>query len=361
MKISILTLGCKTNLSESDYMKNALLDAGCSLTSMNDSPDICIINTCTVTSKSDYQSRQLIRRALRTKAEVFVTGCYSERALEDIKSISPEIKIVSNHNKNNIINILDLTAQSNGLEIFPVRSRPFVKIQDGCNCTCTYCTIPKVRGPSVSRESDDIIREIKAYEGGGYKEVVLTGIHIGHYGFDLSPRANLSLLLSNILKETNEIRIRLSSIEINEFDDFLIELLSDRRICNHLHIPLQSGHDGILESMKRPYNRKFLTDKIDAILGKYNSIALGTDVIVGFPGEGNGEFDCTRNLVEDIPFAYIHVFPYSGRPSTEALKMSNHISPEIKKIRAQRIREIAAVKRALYRRRQIGEVLCVVY
>jgi len=360
MKIAVLTLGCKTNQAESNYIKNAAVSSGHSIVTLKDSPDICIVNTCTVTAKSDYQSRQMIRRALRTGAEVLVTGCYSEIRAEEILAISPGLKVVCNQEKPNIIKLLGSDIESGSLSYFSDRSRPFVKIQDGCNHSCSYCTIPKARGGSRSRPVEEIVREIRMLEDSEFAEVVLTGIHIGHYGYDLKPKVSLSYLLDNILTSTDKIRIRLSSIEANEINDHLLELLHDQRVCPHLHIPLQSGDDTILKRMRRPYNRRYYIGKVKEILKRYPGIALGTDVIVGFPGEGEAEFSNTHRLIEGIPFSYLHVFPYSDRPGTLSAGMPGHVSPEAKKVRIQALKSLDADKRRAYRDAQIGKSLNVV-
>lgn len=374
MKVSILTLGCKTNLSESDAIGLSLSISGHDIVTLEEKPDLCIINTCTVTAKSDYQSRQLIRRALRAGAGVVVTGCYAELRNDEIRRISQDIIIIKNSYKSYINSMLVeiVKAIGNGKDISTGhetirgksmvslnRARPFVKIQDGCNYSCSYCTIPKARGSSSSRPPEDIVKEITALEDMGYEEVVLTGIHIGHYGYDLIPKVDISKLIDNILINTDNIRVRLGSIEVNEYSETLLDLLSDRRVCPHIHVPLQSGDDGILRVMKRPYSKGYFLKKINEILKRYSSIAIGTDVIVGFPGEGEHEFKNTMAVVDDMPFSYIHVFPYSDRPGTESSAMENHVDSNTKKERAKVLREIDRKKRHIYRKSQIGSTLRV--
>ncbi len=360
MKIAVLTLGCKTNQAESNQIKNAAVSSGHSIVTLKDSPDVCIINTCTVTAKSDYQSRQMIRRALRTGAEVLVTGCYSELRADEVLSVSPGLKIVENRDKSIIISMLGISSGTGSSAYFSDRSRPFVKIQDGCNYSCSYCTIPVARGRSRSRPPEEIVSEVRMLENKEFAEVVLTGIHIGHYGYDLKPKVSLSDLLTNILKDTNKVRIRLSSIEANEIDGRLLDILSDGRVCPHLHIPLQSGDDAVLGRMRRPYDRRYYVGKTEEILKRHPGIALGTDVIVGFPGEGEAEFENTRRLIEELPFSYLHIFPYSDRPGTPSSEMSGHVSPEVKKERTRVLRGIDSAKRRAYREAQIGSSLDVV-
>jgi threonylcarbamoyladenosine tRNA methylthiotransferase MtaB len=358
MRVSVLTLGCKTNLSESDWFKIVAKRGGHEVVDLHESPDLCIINTCTVTSKSDYQCRQLIRRALRTGAEVVVTGCYAEIAEPVIKAISSDIKIVKNPDKNKILHILDGHNESKSLEFG--RARPFVKIQDGCSFSCSYCIIPRARGRPKSRPIKEVLEEVQAIEEAGYREVVLTGIHIGLYGVDIPDKVTLSELIKNLLNKTDNIRIRLSSLEINEVTEEMLELLQDPRICPHLHLPLQSGDDDILKAMRRPYTTAEYLRGVEIVLNRVDNLALGTDIIVGFPGEGDKEFKNTKKFIENIPFSYMHIFPYSERPGTLASKMDNKVSPGVKKERARLLREIDQQKRTAYRKAQIGRILEVI-
>lgn len=356
MKVSILTLGCKANQSESIDIESQLRSAGYSIVDLSENPEICIINTCTVTAKSDYQSRQLIRRAAKAGSKVVVTGCYSELKKDEVSRMSNVIKVVPNDKKDLIIRELVNNISINTLDYSSGRSRYFLKIQDGCNFSCSYCIIPKARGRSRSLQPDEVIRKIREVST-FYKEVVLTGIHLGTYGCDLQPKLKLSGLIERILKETPIHRIRLSSLEIKEIDEPLLELLSDRRICRHLHIPLQSGDDSLLKRMRRNYNIADFFKGISKIFTMYPDISIGTDVIVGFPGEGEKEFNNTLRIIESLPFSYLHVFPYSVRTGTEAVVMEPHVHDHVKKHRASIIREMGNQKRLNYMRNQIGSIL----
>ncbi|MCL4536418.1 MAG: tRNA (N(6)-L-threonylcarbamoyladenosine(37)-C(2))-methylthiotransferase MtaB [Nitrospirae bacterium] len=361
MKIAVLTLGCKTNQAESMNMEHALNNAGHQIVEMLEKPDICIINTCTVTSKADYQSRQLINRALKNNAKVIVTGCYAELNNEQIKNIDNNIEVIRNNNKSNIINMIPNEYSSGNINFSKyARHRPAVKVQDGCNYSCSYCAIPMARGRSRSIPIDRVISEIKFYESLGYKEIVLTGIHLGTYGLDLKPKKSLSMLLDNILKNTNIPRIRISSLEIKEIDDKFLELLTEERICKHLHIPLQSGDDNILKLMNRTYSTKDFLSGIERIIKKVPEISIGTDVIVGFPCEGELEFENTKKLIESIPFSYLHVFPYSPRPRTKAVTFSGQVAGAIKKERVTILREIGMAKKEDYIEKNIGKSLDII-
>lgn len=362
MKIAVLTLGCKTNQAESMRMEHALNKAGHQIVDISEKPDLCIINTCAVTSKADYQSRQVISKALKnTTKKVIVTGCYAELNKEQLENMGCDIEVIGNINKDSIINMI-----SNGFSInntslgMHARHRPIVKVQDGCNYSCSYCVIPMVRGRSRSVAVDDVINEIKSYEALGYKEIVITGIHLGTYGYDLKPKKTLSFLLHNILKNTNIPRIRLSSLEVKEIDDELIQLLKEDRVCKHLHVPLQSGDDNILKLMNRTYSVRDFISGVEKILKNVPDIALGTDVIVGFPGEGELEFNNTKQLIESIPFSYLHVFPYSSRPKTKAATFTNQVPGAIKKERVSILREIGMVKKQDFIKKNIGRTLDVI-
>ncbi len=360
MKVSVVTLGCKTNLSESDLFKAAALGAGHRLVDLNDAPDICIINTCTVTSKADYQCRQILRRALRAGVKtIMVTGCYAQMSPEEITRIYPDVQIVPIDKKDLIIKALSGDTSSSDIRI--PRSRPFVKIQEGCDFRCSYCIVWKARGKATSRAPGDIVTEISKLEEAGYQEVVLTGTHIGLYGKDLDDKITLDDLLVTILNKTKNISIRLSSLEVQEISDTMVEIMaSEERLCRHLHVPLQSGDDKILSIMKRPYRRKDFISKMEFVLSRVPDICIGTDIIVGFPGEGPGEFRNTLKVVMELPFSYLHIFPFSPRPDTPAAGLPGQVPKAEKKERARLLRELDKQKRRLYRERFIGSVLnCV--
>lgn len=360
MKISVLTLGCKVNQAESSLIEGALKSVGHSIVNISEKPDICIINTCTVTSKSDYQSRQLIRKAYRVGARVFVTGCYSELNRENVKSMEGVEEIIDNDNKLSIINMLTGKNVSSSLYFSAGgRSRLFIKIQDGCNYSCSYCAIPKARGISKSVNPEVVVEQAGNAVSIGYNEIVLTGIHLGTYGYDLEYKVKLSNLLRTLLKKTKIKRIRLSSLEVREIDDELLELFRDNRVCNHLHIPLQSGDDKILKLMNRTYDSRQFSLKIGHIYKKIPEIAIGTDVIVGFPGEGISEFQNTYSLLECLSISYMHIFPFSARPSTAASKMPDNTPSSLKKERVRILESLNKRKKTEYMLKQVGKTLGV--
>jgi threonylcarbamoyladenosine tRNA methylthiotransferase MtaB len=359
MKFSILTLGCKVNQAESDVIEGNLIKSGYSVVPLSRKPDYCIVNTCSVTTKSDYQSRQLIRRAVRASANVIVTGCYAQLRPEDIRRINRDIHIVQNNIKYSIINIIDHEAREISLS-YSSKSRPSIKVQDGCNYACSYCIVPKARGRAQSIQSGIVVDQILNLEVQGYSEIVLTGIHLGSYGHDLNPKQKLSDLIETILNKTKIKRIRLSSIGVNEIDNRIVELLQETRICKHLHVPLQSGNDMILKRMNRLYDATSYLEKISTIIVKNPNIAIGTDVIVGFPGENDRAFLKTKDLIEEIPFSYLHIFPFSSRPGTAASRMIDQIEAAVKKKRHDVLNLLNNVKKTAYMSSQINKTLEIV-
>ncbi|MBF0519517.1 MAG: tRNA (N(6)-L-threonylcarbamoyladenosine(37)-C(2))-methylthiotransferase MtaB [Nitrospirae bacterium] len=370
MKFAIITLGCKTNQSETATLERFFQENSYKAVSLEEHPDICIINTCTVTAKSDYQSRQLIRRALNLSGRVFVTGCYSELNESEIMQIDSTIKIVRNDEKIDFFRglatpgIMGLAttevmenAEKSAVSTSATRSRAFLKIQDGCNWKCSYCIITKARGASISSTITNIVAEAAAAEDNGFNEAVLTGIHIGQYGLDLKPKVTLSVLIENILQKTKKIRLRISSLEAGELDERLFELLKEDRVCKHIHIPVQSGDDEILSLMNRPHNTEKFREITERLNREIENISIGTDVIVGFPGETDVHFENTYRFLQSTSLTYLHVFPYSKRKDTTAFNMTNHIAKSIKKERALRLRALSEYFKDSYMKGQPGRTL----
>jgi len=360
MKIAIITLGCRINQAESSQMGQFLQNSGHQIVEISEKPDICVINTCAVTARATSQSKQLVNKALNGNAKVIVTGCYVELDKDELKKNS-RIEIVGNSQKSNIVNMIPastLSVQSGPHSAF--RNRPIIKVQVGCNSSCSYCVIPLARGRSKSVPIDEILNEAKCYESLNYKEIVLSGIHLGMYGLDFSPRVSLSTLIKNLLKNTNIPRIRLSSLEISEIDNELLELLLDERMCNHLHVPLQSGDDNILKLMNRTYKSKDYISKVLKVKEVLPDMAIGADIIAGFPGEGQKEFHNTKSVIECLDFSYLHVFPYSSRPGTKALKMPGHVPDPVKKERVKILRELGMDLKIKYIRGHIDKTLDII-
>ena len=369
MKFSILTLGCKSNQAESGQIESLFERNDNQKVPIEDSPDVCIINTCSVTAKSDYESRQLIRRAVKSGARVFVTGCYSELNEAQVKDLSNDICLIKNDDKLSYFNGGATPGVSGGATPYvsggktpgtlnTSRGRALVKIQDGCDCRCTYCIIPHARGNSRSRPIAEITDELRDLEElHGYNEAVLTGIHVGFYGLDLTPIRKLADLVRHILTNTTRIRIRITSVEANEVTDELIELFKEPRVCSHIHVPLQSGDDNILIKMERHYTTEFYRAVIERLFSAVDNISIGTDIIVGFPGETEESFSKTHGFISSLPLTYLHVFPYSKRKYTKAGLYPGHLDKSVKKQRAAILREHSALIKGRYMERQIGRTL----
>lgn len=358
--VGILTLGCKVNTYESEYVINILKEHNYEIKSFDDVCDIYIINTCTVTNTSDIKSRKMIRNAIKKNpnACVVAMGCFIE-ANKDYQIEGLDI-VLGNKDKSKIVDLLDeyFTKKEKIVKLyndpksqfedmyitnFPGRTRAFVKIQDGCENFCSYCIIPFVRGKCRSKDKDKVISEINALVKNGYQEVVLTGIHTGNYGVDLD--TNFATLLKELVKIEGLKRLRISSIEITELTDEVLEVLKTSPIIvDHLHIPLQAGSDEILKAMNRKYDLSYFFEKIKKIREIRPNISITTDVIVGFPGETTELFEQTIKTCRDLEFAKIHVFPYSERQETKAMELPNHIESNEKKRRA---RELLLVSKEL--------------
>ncbi|MCI6626725.1 MAG: tRNA (N(6)-L-threonylcarbamoyladenosine(37)-C(2))-methylthiotransferase MtaB [Tenericutes bacterium] len=360
MKVAIYTLGCKVNLYESEVIMNSFKKSGYEIVDFEDNADIVIINTCTVTNTSDKKSRNIIRQAVKKheNAVIVVMGCYSQVRSADIKEIDGVDIIIGNTKKSKVVSLVEEYLKNKKsiteiddimhtdfepmeLDTFETRTRAFVKIQDGCNNFCSYCIIPYSRGNIRSKEKDDVVSEIKCLVKNGYKEVVLTGIHTGHYGKDKYDY-DFSDLLSELCKIDNLKRIRISSIEITELDSKFIDVLKNNKvIVNHMHIPLQSGCDKTLKEMNRKYDTKYYLDKINLIRSIRPNISITTDLIVGFPNETEEDFNNTLSFLRKVKFSKIHVFPYSRRKGTKADLMDNQIDEQTKHKRVKEVLKLS--------------------
>jgi threonylcarbamoyladenosine tRNA methylthiotransferase MtaB len=375
---SIKTLGCKVNQFESETLEQALVNQGYRLTGGKEAADLCIINTCTVTQKASMQSRQAIRQAIRANpgARILVTGCYAQTEPEAIRSIAGVHDIVGHGDKSRIPEKLSLTVATKnrgaGELIFPnlrasappdfpleqgrSRTRPFLKIQDGCNAFCAYCIVPFARGRSRSLPMESVLKSIRGLKADGIHEIVLTGIHLGHYGLDLKPRTCLTDLLTAIESADMMERIRISSIEPGEVSDELIDRVAGSRVfCHHLHIPLQSGDNDVLKRMNRPYRRELFQHLVQRIHDWIPDAAIGADVLVGFPGESDAAFDQTVSLIESLPITYLHVFPFSPRKGTPAYGFADQIPHPIVKARCSALRALGRAKKKSFYRSHIGK------
>lgn len=371
MKACVVNLGCKVNTYESEYIKEKFCDAGYNIVNLDDNPDVIVINTCTVTNQADSKSRKMIRLARKTNKDAIlvVCGCSAEHHKDNIVDTDIDI-LIGNYYKSKIVDLINKYLKNkekintfvdmNEVEFedmkinnFLNQTRAFVKIQDGCNNFCSYCIIPYMRGNIRSKDIDVAYEEVKELVKNGYQEVVLTGIHTGSYG------TNKNYDLVDLIKRISVLdglkRIRISSIEITELNDkFMEELKNNRKICSHLHIPIQSGSDRILELMNRKYNINYYKEIINKLRSIREDINITTDLIVGFPTETDEDFLEIINNINEIKFSKIHVFPYSMRDNTKAASMKQ-VQDSIKKIRVHKILNISSELERVYYNRFVGK------
>ncbi len=372
MRIAFTTLGCKINQYDTDMMQRELISAGGTIVPFDTPADVYIINTCSVTSRSDYQCRQAIRSAVRNAqgAKIVVTGCYAQVRPDEIRRIPGVDLVIGNSEKDRIgehVRSLVPEGQAAGdsvgvqeqAGVLPhSRTRGFLKIQDGCDSRCTYCIVPRARGRSRSIPESEVFRSFDEMARKGCPEIVLSGVHIGKYGRDLEPRTDLSALLRSLVERKGQARLRLSSIEPKEISDGIVDLLG-RGVCRHLHIPLQSGDDDVLKAMNREYSSGFYQDLLERIAERVPGIALGADVMIGFPGEDGAQFRNTFRLIEESPISHLHVFSYSPRAGTPAAGMSGQVPEPLKKERNGLLRELGRKKLFEFRKGFLQNTLLI--
>ena len=373
MKFQIYTLGCKVNTYESNVMRDALLNKGYFEVGLKEKADITIINTCTVTNTADSKSMKVIRQAIRRNenAIIVVCGCLVQNKKEEVSKIDGVDIVIGNINKSKIVdyiekyieekkqevdvrNIMDTNFEPMMLNNFN-KTRAFVKIQDGCNNFCSYCIIPYTRGNVRSKDKQSVLKEIQLLVDEGHKEVVLTGIHTGNYGAEFADY-KFADLLKDIVKIDKLERLRISSIEITEINDDVMEVIKENNILvDHMHIPLQSGSDVVLKRMNRKYDKEYFINKIKKLRKIRPNISITTDVIVGFPGETKEEFEETIETIKKIEFTKLHVFPYSKREGTKAAVMDGQVDENIKKKRVKILLQLSKKLEYNYMEKFIGK------
>ena len=397
---SIENFGCRATEADAAALRRELLARGLTLTGEQASADVVVLNTCTVTAAADSQAREAVRKIHRAnpQARIVVTGCYAQRAPEELAAINGVAWVIGNSHQAEIPEIVrglgareastdfvpvaeleddpmslarapakiltgDIFAQST-VQIAPAtlmagdRTRPILKIQDGCNNRCSYCVIPFVRGRSRSLPPDAVVREAQMLCAAGAKEIVLSGINLGSYGRDLVPRAALADVVQRILAETQLEQLRFSSIEPQDItEDFVALVASSERLARHFHVPLQSGCDRILRAMHRWYRTEHYAERVNLIRRLLPDAAIGADVIVGFPGETDAEFRATFEFIERLPLTYLHVFSFSTRPGTAAAALSDAVPLQTIRERARALRELAGRKSAAFRASLFGSTM----
>ncbi len=410
-RVAFFTLGCKVNQQETAALQELFRGRGYEIVGFDGPAEVYIINTCTVTHLADHKSRQMIRRAVARRrcpagadgnparearggvAVTAVVGCYAQTAPEEVLSLGVDV-LVGTQDRGRIVDLVEQAAnweagsgrvpvrwtsaevrkeglnivsplsEGAGFEELPLprprnRTRAFLKIEDGCDQYCSYCIVPFARGPVRSLRPELARKRLEELLAAGFREVVLTGVHASAYGRDLTDAINLASLLRMLLQLPGEFRLRLSSVEPAEAPDELLDLLASPRICRHLHLPLQSGDDGILALMGRPYRAADYEDLFHRVQERLPGVAIAADVMVGFPGETDLHFENTYHFIASLPFRDLHVFKYSPRPGTRAAEMPGQVAPAAKDERSSRLRRLADEKAAAFAGRFIGETLPV--
>ncbi len=376
LRVAFWTLGCRLNQYDTEGIKTSMAGVyDIEVVNWKDPAHLYVLNSCTVTAKADQECRRLARQVKRRhpSSKVVVAGCYAQTQPEALAAV-PEIDgVVGNTEKDDVTAWLPAVLDEDSLTMkveefqekpefdsplvdsFSGRSRAFVKIQDGCNLRCTYCLIWRARGPGRSRSVENVLAQLRLLVESGYPETILAGIHLGGYGRDLQPKVELPELLDICLKEIPGLRIRLSSIHPNEVTPRLLEMFSaNDRLRPHLHISLQSGSDGVLKRMKRPYRSERAWQAMRDVAATVPHFGIGADIIVGFPGETESEFEDTRRMVEELPFSYLHVFRFSRRPGTAAADMADQVHPEFISRRSAILRKLAEFKKMEFSRSLVG-------
>ena len=378
--VAFHTLGCKVNTYESNAMLKIFNEAGYQEVDFKQVADVYVINTCTVTNTGDSKSRQMIRKAIRKnpKATICVVGCYSQTAPEEIEKIEGVGVVLGTQYRSDIVKYVDEHLETGEMvikvdNVMNLRkfedlnidrfknTRAFLKIQDGCNNFCTYCIIPYARGRVRSRQKESVLNQAQRLVDNGYVEIVLTGIHTAGYGEDLDDYSFYELLV-DLVKIKGSKRLRISSIETSQISDEIIDLIgSNEIIVDHLHVPLQAGSDATLKRMNRKYTTAEYLEKINKIRSYLPNIAFTTDVIVGFPGETDEEFEETYNFIKQVNYSELHVFPYSPRKNTPAAKMKDQVNDQIKHERANRLLQLSKELNHEFALKQIGKTLKVLF
>jgi len=378
-KVAIHTLGCRANQLESSIISDKFIGLGWKIVKFSEVADIYVINTCTVTGKSDNESRYYARKARKTnpEAKIILCGCYTQVSPEEAAQLDEVDLVMGNTEKLEIAELITdgkVFEQENKIYVSDImqqekfrdkvvfsasgRTRANIKVQDGCNFRCSYCIVPYARGKSRSNELSNVINQVDEITKQGFQELVLSGIHLGQWGLDLTPKTQLADLIKEIEKVESLKRFRFSSIDPMEFTDELLETITNsKKFCRHLHISLQSGNNEILKAMRRRYSVEYYSELIEKLDKNIPDIAIGSDIIVGFPGETEEQFEDTYKNLKKLPISYIHVFSYSKRKGTPAGLMENQVPENIKKERNKRLTELAKGKNMDFRESFIGKNL----
>ncbi len=366
--IRTATLGCRVNQYETEFVRQGLERVGYRDALDDEAADLCIVNTCTVTHEGDAKSRQTVRQLAKRNpdARIVVMGCYATRAPDEVAALPGVAEVITDKRElPDLLQRFGVVDVPTGIARFDNRQRAYVKVQDGCMLSCTFCIIPSVRPNLRSRSPEHIVEEVRRLVDHGHREIVLTGIHLGHYGVDLNqgrPKqqwVRLSHLLERLVAVDGRFRIRLSSIEATEVTRELVAVMARHpdRICPHLHVSMQSGSEGVLRRMRRRWGAKRFVDRCRLVQDSLDLPALTTDVIVGFPGETEAEFEETLRVCDDLGFSKIHIFPFSPRKDTPAATMPEQVPPDVKQRRVQRLELLGDALRGRYHAALAGKRL----
>ena len=387
--VAIHTQGCKLNQADSDLLARSFAEAGYQVLDWTAGADVMVLNSCTVTAAADAKARQALRAARRANSNALVvaTGCYAQRAAHELKELKEVSLVVGNTQKGQLVTLVSqaladrITDQSSNLasttqpadrqtldglletaelRLAVGRNRAMIKIQEGCNQVCAYCIVPKVRGRERSIPVATVVEQVRGHVSRGCKEVVLTGTQLGTYGFDLEG-ATLLTLLKSILAETKVARMRVSSLQPQEINQELLDVWENTRLAPHFHVPLQSGSDRILKSMRRRYDTTRFARAVELIRSRVPNAGITTDLIVGFPGEDEAEYHQSRRFARSVAFSDMHIFPYSTRPGTSAAYLKDQVPTPVKKTRATEMAEVALEGFRAFRQQQLGSTRQVLW
>jgi len=374
VKYAIVTFGCRVNQADSFTIEEELRRRG-DVSARPEDADLVVVNTCSVTASADQGARQTIRRIARSnpRVRVVVTGCYATRRPDEVSQLPNVVRVIANARKESLVSLLEAEGQLTTAERFAGANGPCglalepgvagrtaltLRVQTGCDQHCSYCIIPSTRGTGRSRTVADVLQEVSRAVGAGYREIAITGVHLGSYGRDIGGGTDLTRLIRILSQWPNDVLFRISSLEPMDCTPAIIDIAAQSpRIAPHFHLPLQHGSDVVLRAMRRPYSAADFRHVVDTIHARLPNAAIGTDVIVGFPGETDTDFAAMAGMLESLPLAYAHVFPYSDRPGTAASALGSKVDGNIIRDRARVVRGIAARKSEEFRRSQVGRVM----
>ncbi|MEM7255120.1 MAG: tRNA (N(6)-L-threonylcarbamoyladenosine(37)-C(2))-methylthiotransferase MtaB [Pseudomonadota bacterium] len=375
-KVAYTTFGCRLNQYDTEAIRTLLDDSGRYETvDASSDADVLVVNTCSVTARADATSRKAIRRLHQAHpdAQIVVTGCYAQRAPEEIAELPGVSVILGAADRARVVQELEAAKRGLRVSVSPIedaksflevpitemmeRRRAFVKVQEGCNESCSFCIVPQTRGASRSREPENVLAQARSLIDAGYPELVLTGVHLGDYGLDLTNRRMLTSLITSLIELPGLQRFRLSSIEPASITPELIDLMaSEPKIARHFHIPFQSGSNRILERMRRRYSAEYFRELVETIASKVPECGIGVDVICGFPGETDEDFQATFDMLTGLPITYVHPFTYSVRPGSEAASFGDQIDGDTKKRRTRSLKRLSRDKAAMARSQAQGQI-----